>query len=106
MARPRKEQAPVTVERLTPEERLIAAVFVDSIETDPEAASLKRERARAAEAEKAAAQAYKASCTVEIESLHKGGTLFLGDGRRLAFGEKAFVTSELAETLIGRKQAK
>lgn len=102
----RKPAAPVTVERMTPEERLIAAVVLGPIETDPEAASLKRLRDRKDAEAAAAAAAYEAASTVEIESLHKGGTLHLGDGRKLAFGETAHVTPEIAAMLRKNGQAK
>lgn len=41
-----------------------------------------------------------------VESVHKGGFLHLGDGRKLAFGECAQVTPEVAALLIERGQAK
>lgn len=102
----RKPTAPVKVEPVSPEERLVRAIILDGIETDPEKASLARERARAEAAGKAAAMAYKASCSVEVESLHGGGFLHLGDGRKLAFGERAEVPPALAEMLIASGQAK
>ncbi len=41
-----------------------------------------------------------------VENIRPGTTLHLGDGRRLAFGEKAEVTSDIAEFLRKRGQAK
>ena len=41
-----------------------------------------------------------------IESIMHGSELHLGDGRRLAFGETAIVTTAIAIFLRDRKQAK
>ncbi len=41
-----------------------------------------------------------------VENIRPGTTLHLGDGRKLAFGEKAAVAHALADLLIERKQAK
>lgn len=41
-----------------------------------------------------------------VENICPGTTLHLGDGRKLAFGEKAAVSRALADLLIERKQAK
>lgn len=45
----------------------------------------------------------KAREVPEVENIRPGTTLHLGDGRKLAFGERAEVTQEIADIINGKK---